>query len=276
MSRSGPDLYESDGAFDFISTITVLLQRQMAYLLSPEEVFDNGWWLAQVLTVCELVLVFERQDIGSSIFIHTQPQTVQRWRNTFLRVWDGEWKTDNAYPYIYDEPEFRNANRSAVLSLFDRMEKIAHFWISEGYIDVLRELIRQPLDKPLPHFSKNCQVHQQNRAEVGVERFTVEFIRHLEKEIIYRLSPEKREEVLSSDADEVWVSVDVLGFVSTTYQQSPGVDDQIVRMWRDTTLEIWEQSGIGDVFWADTLRQNILKAFDRLEAVAGKYPPSVW
>jgi hypothetical protein len=278
MSRSGDTIYESDAASDFLSTITVLLEREVAFLSSPEQILNHGWWLAQMLTVLELMLLFEQQDIGSSVFMHTQPQTVQRWRETFLSVWDSEWKADNAYPYIYEEPAYRKANRSVVISLFDRMKMIAHYWHSEGYLDKLRELVWMPLDKPLPHFSINCQAHQQNRAEVGVERFTTNLIRHVEKEIIFWLSPEKRAEVVMFDAEDVWVSVDVLRFLCEAYEQTPGVNEHIVRIWRETTVHIGQQSRAegGEVGWDDSLRHNVEQAFDGLEAVARKYPPIVW
>ncbi|MEO8612752.1 MAG: hypothetical protein ABI690_32965 [Chloroflexota bacterium] len=129
MARSGDTIYEDDSAAAQFAVISNLLEREINYWCLPEKITNHPGWLAQVLAVVEVMLLFEIHGIGSSVYLE-EPQTAMRWRETILHVWDGDWKPDDyyVYPYPYNEPDYRKHNRSVIVSLFDRLEGIAKHW----------------------------------------------------------------------------------------------------------------------------------------------------
>jgi len=136
-----------------------------------------------------------------------------------------------------------------------------------------------PLEIPPPYFSVRRTTGQDNQEYRSCERFTTGLIGYLEREIIYWLSWEKRAEIINFAQDVVWVAVDVLGFLCEMYEHPPGVNEPVVRTWRETTAEIWKQFLEGDdqpFDEADPLYLKVLAAFDRLAAMARKYPSMEW
>jgi hypothetical protein len=271
MGRWGKGIYDSDAALDYQSTITDRLERELLYWLSPEQVRHNSGWLASVLAVIEVMLMFEQHEIGSGGYIEDE-SAVERWREVFLSVWDGDWQDD---AHAFGDPAYRQQHHPAIIQMLDRLESIARFWtkLSSGSREELTPL--SP-DYPLPYFSKRRWTNRDNKEFVKVDRFTSYLIEHMAKDIIYWLSPEKRGEMLAFNAEEVWVLADALGYLCNIYEQTPGVNEQTVRAWRDNTVQIWKGFLEGDkLVWDETdeLYQNVMRAFDRLEAVAQKYPP---
>jgi hypothetical protein len=280
MGRWGDELYESDSALDFLSIITDKLERELAFLISPDQVIDDTHWLAQVLAVIEMILLFEQYDLGSSVYLQSE-KAVHSWREVFFSVWDGEWEAKaNYYPYPYDAYEYRKQHRTAIIEQFEYLERIAHYWteLSSGRAVAHPESF-VPKEYPLPEYSIRHWTTKDNKEVINVERFVIDLMGFLEREIIYWLSPEKRAEAISFDVEQVWVSVHLLGFLSEKYEQKPGVNERVVGKWRETTIEILKQFLNGDVInWgkADGLYLNVLRVFDKLEAMAKKYPPYDW
>jgi hypothetical protein len=283
MGRWGNKIYQSDSALDFFATIIHQLEREIAYWISPEQVLSNGWWLAQVLAVIEMMLLFDQHDIGSTVYLRN-PNTVQRWRETFLRVWDGDWKHDYEYGghiYAYDEPDYRIQHRPGIVAMFHRLESIARDWAKRKRSDDPLVLIPLHHDYPLPYFSIKRWMGQDNKVHMGVEHFISNLFSILVKEILYYLSMEMRNEVTGFNLyEEVWTAVDMLGFLSEIYQRPPGINEQAVRNWRNLTDEIWKPLLTEDdmMKWDETeaLYQTAKATFDRLEAMAKKYPPIEW
>lgn len=275
MGRWGDDIYQSDAALDYQATITSRLERELLYWLSPEQLTNDSGWVASVLAVIEVMLLFEQHEVGSSVYIRDE-KAVQRWREVFLSVWNGGWQDTS---YSYGDPEYRKKHRLAIIEMFDHLESVARYWtnLSKSSDQIVPNPFSQ--EYPIPYFSVRHWTNQDNKGIVKVERFMGELIEHLVKDIIYSLSPEKRAQVIAFNVEEVWVAVDILGFLSAIYERSPGVNGQVVRRWRDTTVQIWKQFEEGDqTDWdeTDSLYQNVLRAFDRLEVVAQKYPPFAW
>jgi hypothetical protein len=270
MGFWGTKLYQSDQALDYFSTITDLLEREMAYWFSPEQVRHEAWWLGQALAVVELMLLFEQHDKGSSVYVQSEAAAA-RWREVFLQVWDGDWGHE---PEPYDPqnplrtPEQRQQERLMALAMFDYLHTIAHFWTQIGMSGSKPELAPMQLPHPLPYFSLRTPT-----------RFTSDLFGHLEREIIYWLSLEKRSEIFWSDVVEVWVAVDVLGFLSERYERTPGVNATTVQVWREKTVDIWKDSQEGDEqAWDenDPLLVTVMGVFDHLACMAEKYPPMEW
>lgn len=258
MGRWGEHIYGSDKALDYHLTITNLLERELAYWLSPAQVDNSDRWLAEVFAVIEVILLLEQHNslISSAIL---EGKTVQQWRETIMGVWDAEWRDKGkAFKTTTYTAEYRKQHRPAVTQIFDHFHSIAHRFAS-----LPDDLPLTPLlpDYQPPYFSK-----------VG-SRFTNDLIEHLVKDIIYFLSPEKRWESILLDVEGVWVAVDLLGFLCEVYEHSPEVNQPFVSKWRDATIEI-------DRLFAEdetsSLYPDVLRAFDRLEAVALKYPAIEW
>lgn len=282
MSRSGDDIYASDGAFDYFSTIIDRPKRELAYWLSPEKVINHSWWLAQMLTIFELILLLEQHEFSSTLrIIGEETKTVQRWREVFLNVWDKDWQDEEPYTtrYAYSDPQYRKQHRPAIIQMFDHMESLASFWADLTSNDKT-SLALLSNNHPLPYFSIRYSTNQNNAKVANVEPFIKELIEHIVKDIIYTLSLEKRNEVLLFNVDdEIGVAVDTLAFLCDTYQQSPGFNQGVIRNWRHTTTEIWKRyTEEFPEIWneANILYQNVMAAFDRLEEVAQKYPPMEW
>jgi hypothetical protein len=278
MGRWGDGIYDSDSALDYFGSITDQVEREIAYWFSPEHVMSNGYWLAQILAIIEIMLLFEQHDGGSSVYLEN-PKAVQRWREIFMGVWDESWQHDTQYGshiYDYDEPEYRNQHRQGIVKMFDRLESIAAYWTAIGKTNEQPALAQLNPDYPLPYFSVKHWIGKDNKQHSGLERFTYKIIESLAKDIIYYLSSEMRAEVKAFDVEEVFVAVDVLAFVCAAYEQSPGINIQIVSNWRTAIIEI-ESHFLGEQ-WDETdlLFQNVMAAFDRLQAIVNKFPPDEW
>ena len=98
MGRWGKCIYDGDSPLDYLMTITDRIEREIEYRVSPEQVADSGWWLSQVLTVVEIILLFEQRNIALGGVPIRSRQRVQCWCSAFRPVWDGEWKSKDNYP----------------------------------------------------------------------------------------------------------------------------------------------------------------------------------
>jgi hypothetical protein len=264
----GGGIYEGDTALDYVLTILYRFERELAYWFSPEKIANEGGWLALILPVIEATLLFDGHNMGSSVI--NEPQAVLRWRESFLGVWDGDWRGENTY-FLYNDPDYRKQHRPAIIAMFDRLQSIAVFWQAVGNDSRETELTPLHPDYPLPYFSIKRYTHPNNQEIITVERFTNDLLESLLKDIIYYLSPEKRAVDISSVGEEVWVAADVLAFFCNTYEQTPRVNEELIRTWRETTKQLdddWDET--------DGLYQEVMSVFNRLEAVARKYPPMEW
>ncbi|MEO8612753.1 MAG: hypothetical protein ABI690_32970 [Chloroflexota bacterium] len=116
-------------------------------------------------------------------------------------------------------------------------------------------------------------VLRENEPNIYVEPFIRKLIETRVQEIIYGFAVKR---LLYLEEEEMIVAVDILGFLCMVYDQPPLIDVNLTQTWRSNTLKLWQDSmgeGWGEF---DPLYQNIIEAFDRLEAIAKKYPPQEW
>jgi hypothetical protein len=68
-----------------------------------------------------------------------------------------------------------------------------------------------------------------------------------------------------------------LALLSEKYQITPGITARTVRGWRDTAMQIVNQTTEDYDLEADPVHYEAFQAtFNKLEAVAQKYPPEEW
>lgn len=274
MGRWGSGIYDSDTALDYQSTITNMLHREVVFWCSTEQAQPTGHWLSNVLSPVELMLLFEQSNIDTDAYINSE-KAVQRWQQTFLQIWDGDWR-DQYESYPYSNPAYRVQHRAAVVKLFERLEGIVKVW--ENWLPDKTEIPSLLEGYPLPYFSIHRYINKANEEAISPSRLVGDCLDHLLRDIIYLLSPETRAIRGASD-EQIAVAVDILGLLCEKYQQSPGVNAQIVSRWRESTTQIWKQIYADEkIDWPETdpLYQNVIRAFDRLEAVAHKYPAYEW
>jgi hypothetical protein len=276
MDYPDEGVYDSDTGFAHFHDIADLLKREIAYQLSPEHIRNRGDWLASVLAVVELILLFEKNDIGSTIHFRDE-KVVQRWSSVFFSVWDGDWQEDNKYSSftdILDDSEYRKQHRQIVEKMFGRFEIIARHW-KEKLHGINLPLL--PIDVPLPYFSIARWQKPNYEEKFGAVSFIWQILDYFEKEIVFWLSPEKRAEAESFKLVPIWVAIDVdiMGLISETYHITSGISTPRVRAWRDTTIQIWKNFEEEEGNTLDQTRREYLdtmRAFDRLEMLAIKYP----
>ena len=281
MGRWGDGIYDNDKTLDFFSTLTDKLEREIAFWM-PHQTFKttemNGEWLAQVFCVIEIMLLFEQHEKGDTVYLRGTKR-IQRWRKIFMHVWDTDWNdSENPRSYNdfnYGESIYRKKHRPAVVSMFDRLYRIAYEWENE----ILQEDSNLPplhSEYPLPHFSIQKSPIEGGEEIIRVKRFTMDFIEYFVQLIIYWLSEEKRSDALIFDDAEVWVAVDLLGLLCEKYQQSPMINVAHAKRWRQATIEIsigFEGMDVNeDVPEDKVLFPDIITAFDKLEELARKYP----
>lgn len=278
MGRWGDELYESDGTLDYFHiSITKPIERELAFWLSPEQVTHDGRWLAQVLTVIELILLLKRNNNGGDPFMEN-PKAVRRWREVFFSVWDGEWQTepDNYRYYAYDTPDYRKQHRAAVMERFDDLERITEYW-ADDLEDINRpEFPPLPQDYPLPFYSLNYWTNSNHETFARVEEFIGELIDELIREVDYLFFAKRRERVWTY-IEHVWVAVDLLSVFGEAYKQET-ITEEKVRIWREINIEAWKQrmGKLPSETEPKPLYNNVLGLFDRLEALAKKYPTHEW
>jgi hypothetical protein len=262
MGRWGKGIYESDSALDYFSTITDYVEREIAYWLSPEQITKTSHWVANLIAPLEIILLLEQDEVRSTVFMN-QENLVERWRETFLGVWDSPWEPDQYSRSELDDYAYRQQTRPMIVSIFDRLESINHFWVTIQTNDHRPEFTPLIVGYTAPYFSKHPG----------------RLVEKLVKDIIAYLSLEMRHEALGifTVHEELPVAIDILGLVCNAYKRHPIVFLRTVRKWRETTLEIINQTR-GDYEIADQSEHyaNIMAAFDRLEEVTKKYPNEEW
>jgi hypothetical protein len=258
MSRWSDGIYDSDPAMDYFAIITDAIDREINYLCIPEKVFHRAWWLNDILAAIEVLLLFDAYVPACTVFLR-EPQTLIRWREALLPVWDGDWENDDYDKNLpCNQRDYRKQHRPGIIAMFDRLESIALHWSMVGKPGV------QPADmKPL---HPDYQLPFFSRGSLFIGR-----LRYMRvQEIVYGLTC-RRWAYMTDDA--MMVAVDVLGFLCEAYAISPGIDVQSVNNWRIVILQRFDDAygeGWGE---SDSTYQNFVDSFDRLEAMAKQYPP---
>ncbi|MCA0454805.1 MAG: hypothetical protein LCI00_12605 [Chloroflexi bacterium] len=279
MGRWGKGIYDGDSPLDYFMSITDRIEREIEYWVSPEQVANNGWWLSQVLTVMEIILLFEQHNIGLGGVPIRSNKLVQRWRSAFMPVWDTEWKVADNYPIALDDYAYRQKHRPAIETMFKHLEDTGYEWENLGEKAVSITITPLLAEYSLPYFSIRMETNQLGQESSNFDRFIGSLIEQLVKDIIYFLSSETRWEAFGFYRleEDLPVAIDILGLLCEAYQTDPVVKHKDIKLWRATTMEIIRQNANEYGGTEDSEQYaNISAAFDRLEAVAQKYPPFDW
>jgi hypothetical protein len=278
MGRWGDGIYDSDWALDYFGKVTDQIERELFVWLTPN--LPIVVWrqdFAGLLSLLEISLLLDQHlPIGSGFLSNLEE--IPNWRNTIQKIWDGDWEEKAVLPALYNSPESRQKYRPAMMAILDRIDSIIALWNFPGNISEAPPLKPLHPDYPLPFFSVRRRVDE-NKEFVYIDRFTSDLLVWLLKEIIYYLSPEKRFEMVRSNVETGWVAADLLAYLCAAYEQSPGIKEEAVRNWRAATIDILKQFLHDDhleLDESDGLYREVLSVFDRLEAVAKKYPPVEW
>lgn len=275
VGRWGDKINQSDTVLDFFGDLEHRMLRELLFWLQPEELpgqdSEHCRWVAGVLSVIEMMLLFEQHEGGSVHINH--PTAVNRWRETFLGVWDGSWNSTDPTSELtqgYAVPAYRKQHRAAIVAMFDRLESIAHRWANIDQPAVSSDPLAPLLPEyPLPHFS---DPNGDNRTHAYYQYFVADTLEYLVEFIVYWLSREMRPHALTTNIEPVWGAVDMLGFLSTAYDMSLVDRTQTVQSWQETTILIWKQFQAGcHVEWSeDELYRNVIAAFERLKRITSK------
>lgn len=275
MGRWGKKIYDSDTALDFFDRFTRRLEAEMAYWTAPEQVFQTSMWLGKVLTIAELMLMFEQNEMGSAPYLIDQQPAIKRWQETIFNVWDAIWNDgDRSFPYC--DHSYRLQHRSVLSQLFARLDYLAE--PSDGTGN--SEAQSPSLDVKLPFFS--IAEHQIDSGGIYVHSDWL--IEHLLEELMHTvvfIVSEKIEPVtdwLSDGLETMWVAVDVIGFLCEAYARSPRISYDTAVNWQKIMEKMWEDGTVippgydlakleGETY------TNVTRSFDRLKSFAKQYPP---
>lgn len=255
-------IYHTDAALDHVVRITdYYLLREITFHISPERVIQSSGWIADVIIVVEIMLLFDKNDIGSSVYLMDGEQTVKRWRQTFFSVWDAEWDEPERSRYPFRAYAYRHANREVAVKWFDRLDELARLWSNDP-----RAMTKFAPDNELPYFS------------IPYAGFTLSnLIEQLKYSIVFVLSDENHVlEVDWNEMQQVWVAIDVMALLCEAYSVGPSVTSQRVEIWQRKMIDIWKALLFQDSLeWKeeDELYQGVVARFDQLKALAEKYPP---
>lgn len=136
MGRWGDGIYESDQSLDFLhSTVTQKLTRELVYLSSPEQVKPSGNWLYEVLSIVEIMLLFDVRQFDYTLLVHLTVMTeiINRIQTTTLEIWDAAWTTDEKF--LFSDASYRKQNRQILLTWFERLSVICDYYYGDDVVD---------------------------------------------------------------------------------------------------------------------------------------------
>jgi hypothetical protein len=271
-----PDL---DG-IEYVALIRNRIERSLEACMSdfrtkPED--ERSQWLGRMLNAVELILLFERHEPHPGIFL-VDLASVRSWREAFFTIWDGDWQEEQRFYFPYGDIVYRQQYRPAVVRLFDRLESLGEYWSDTGSASDYDALIPLLPDYSLPYFSLYRHLDRSDEPFVTPGVVTESLIDFLVRDIIYWLSPEKREDMsgVAVFVEGVWVAVDLLGLLSASYETSCGIKPVFIEAWRASIQSIWSESAA--VLWGndDDLLDEVMSVFDRLHEATRKYPHPWW
>lgn len=269
MGRWGKGIYESDSALDFFDKITFRFLREIAYWLSSEQIVHDTFWIRRIITVLELMLLFDKNKIGSTVYLHDQQEAIKRWDTLFFKVWDAEWDDEEDKLNSYAGYSFRKEHRHLVKQLFDRVGAITAYWTDE---ERKTELDLFPSEIEIPHLSiMNSYLETGEKNKIGPDTLVWDIIHELLQTIIFALSEINDEFSIGFyELDEVWVSLDVIGILCESYQVSI-FKQETIDMLENKMKTHLKKDAITPTE-DNILYTNVMNLFERLKNIAETYP----
>jgi hypothetical protein len=124
MGTWGAGHFEDDTALDHLSALrnTYKLEGMCAELLGAvRDAMANTASLEPdeyegMIVPCNLEIIAQMMDVfGSSICMLPKPSVLERWKNTYLNVWDG------CIDELEPDPDWKQSRREVLGQTFDRM-----------------------------------------------------------------------------------------------------------------------------------------------------------
>ena len=124
MGTWGAGNFEDDTALDHLSVVrnTYKLEAMCAELLgavkdamaSPNSLEPDEY--EGVIVPCNLEIIAQMMDVfGASVCTLPRPSVLEKWKNTYLKVWDGY--IDELDP----DPDWKQSRREVLVQTFDRV-----------------------------------------------------------------------------------------------------------------------------------------------------------
>ena len=259
MGRWGKGIYESDDVLDMVDGIYHSFMREIAYLMAPEQVDQCTRWLGEVITVIELMLLFDKHKV-SSIHLIDQQTAIQRWQNTFLSVWNAEWnETEKDYAHApFRSYDYRVQHRDTMVMWFEHLMKLAKY--------------ARPTEKPQPLQSQLPQFYiKDGRGEKNPfqSRFLTTIVDMLIHNIAWILAEENRDVVITffSEIERVWASIHIMGILCESYAYKLEVVVTGIDKWHQKMTDIWKLRMIEDMGeWEETKSYKYISSlFEKLK-----------
>lgn len=267
--------FDSKYSLQFISfAITDKLEREIAYWLSPENIYQQTSWLTKVLTVIELMLLFDSFDSSTGVFLWEKDEKVAQWETTIMAVWMADWDaSEKQSGFPYGALAYRRHHTSVIKEHLGYLKQIA-----ENNADETRANFQKRIETTeFPDFSIfPTQTRHGNTIHL-IDRFVGDLIRELTREIVFLLSDENRFDVLNmaADIEEIWVAVDVLALLCETYKTTPNITHDTVSKWHKKAADIWRiHVDEGELHGEDPeVERTVSIIFDKLRDIARQSPP---
>lgn len=244
MGRRGEGVLQSDAALDFFDAFIHDVHKEIAYWVSRLRFKDMDRDIASdiLAPVDLLAAILEHYDYA---LIVGQP-TIQSYQDAFLAAWDKD---------VADSTE---RERLIITALFERLKFLEYGY--DGTSDSKeREQLRaaQPPREIQGTFKELLDL---NEREWSYGRLPEWVIDKLRKELIYWFSPQMCKELRSEyGTDQFVTAADLLAFICEYYGHGPELRAKTVQHWRRLVIRYCGKAA-GE-------------PFDKLAAVAEKYPP---
>lgn len=278
MGRWGDKIYDSDAALDFFSRLSDLLMREINYLLSPEQVKQSTAWIRDVIAVIEIMLLFDKNAVGTTSYFMDHEQAVNRWREVFFGAWDAEWEDSTTTYFPFHSCSYRKEHRQVINKWFDRLTEVAtYFSLPDDVFYTGEDLSEFKPETVLPCFSLTFVTTSDGKTHPITGFVLGTLIERLVYSIVFVLSDENRKMAIGLfEIEDVWVAVDVIALLCESYSISPSVTYDTVEIWQQKMTDIWKaRLAEESMEWGkdENLYKNVVSVFDKLRILAQKYPP---
>jgi len=264
MGTWGSGVLQSDAALDFFDQFSDRLEKEIGYWASPVHLQQVERSSASFLLAAIDLLATILEHYDHALIVNYP--TIQPYKDAFFAAWDKD---------VADSTE---QERLIITALFDRLKILEY-----GYDGTLnkQELEEFRAIKP-PSLVRGTikELQELNNTEwaYGQMRLLERVTDELRKELIYWFSLEQRKQLRYEHGDELIPAADMLAFICDYYHRSPELSARKIRHWQKVLLRFWDKAvarpeGMGKPDYEVGRRKVFVETFEKLEAVAQKYPP---
>ena len=254
MGRWDSGIYDSDATLDaFGWLVSDYIKRELAYKFLPINILKTGRWLNEILGILETMVILCENKVGSWTYLWEYDDVIQTWEQAFLDIWDSDWQRPQELSQV-SYADYRKSNRHICKDLFKYIFEMVDYW-GDDVSDT------KPISKQqLPLLSLDSL-------------FPADLLEHLTESIVYTISDEN-EYRDNSDAEHIWVAVDVMGIICEAYQINFSYAHHIEK-WEKQSNELlnmsdWQPKTPEEKELDNHLRKNVDKIWARLKKYSKK------